>query len=323
MSSTSPAKFSTGESNKNGFKWRLSEPKVFSGCPSNGNEDLCAEALNWLNKFERIKATGKMDDEEIMFIVGDYLDKKAGTWFNVIGKKAKTWSEFVTLFKKQYLVDQEDKWWSQLQSMKQGPDDTIDDVALKMEELFNYLNNTNASYQVRTFLSAIDPKVAYEIEKEGTPATFLIAKTKAKQIEKSKNKYHFNYSNETMDSTIGAKSSSSNSVTGSDISSADSVFGARSDVSSLVAKLEQLSINLVKLNESQQKAQRIYPSAAGGNANSYSNGRVYTCYFCNEPGHKKYDCPKMLKENPPITPATGSNAIPLNDSFSGKDKERL
>lgn len=51
-----------------------------------------------------------MNDEEILFIVGDYLDKKAGTWFNVIGKKATTWSAFVKAFKKQYLVDQEDRW---------------------------------------------------------------------------------------------------------------------------------------------------------------------------------------------------------------------
>ncbi|CAO3644789.1 unnamed protein product [Mucor hiemalis] len=94
-----------------------------------------------------------------------------------------------------------------------------------------------------------------------------------------------------------------------------SYFGARSEVSSLVAKLEQLSINLVKLNENQKQNTRYSPT--NGN-NSY--GRVSTCFYCNEPGHKKYDCPKFNENAPP--PATGSNATPVN-TFSGKDTERL
>lgn len=42
MSASSPM-LSTGESPKNdGFKWRLAEPKVFTGCASSDCEDLGA-----------------------------------------------------------------------------------------------------------------------------------------------------------------------------------------------------------------------------------------------------------------------------------------
>lgn len=50
--------------------------------------------------------------------------------------------------------------------MKQSRNDTIDDVALKMEELFILLDNKNEAYQVRTFLSAIDKKIDTKSKKK-------------------------------------------------------------------------------------------------------------------------------------------------------------
>ncbi|KAL0582330.1 hypothetical protein ABG067_007817, partial [Albugo candida] len=260
------------------FKWRLSEPKVFSGV-SKGN-DLGAEALSWMNKMDRIKMSSKMDDEEILFLVDDYLSEKATTWFNVVGKKATSWNEFVKIFKKQYLVDQEDKWWSQLQSMKQGPEDSIDDIALRMEELFGLLGNKNEAYQVRTFLSAINPKWAYEIEKETTPATFNEAKAKAKQIEKSDKKYKSGaiLTGEPINSNFGGSIAS--------FGSSDNSSSYSSDISSLlVSKLEQLSINLVKLNENVLLNQR---QSNGGQATKYpaynNNNRAVKSTGANSDG---------------------------------------
>jgi hypothetical protein len=306
-----------GSFSTKGFNWKIAEPKVFFGVSSStGNE-----AYVWLNKMERIRTTGKLSDEDMLFLIGDYLAEKAETWFNVIGIKAKSWEHFVSLFKKQYLIDQEDKWWSQLQEMSQGPDDSIDDIALKMEELFELLDNKNKAYQVRTFLTAIDSKIAYEVEKDGTPNSFAEAKSKAKQIERILKKYG---NNRESDTEVSISSGGRSRLISED-------FDNRSDVSSLVAKLEQLSINLVKLNEGvlsnhQQRQYGAVSAARQGYFGVSNNNRVYTCYFCNEPGHKKYECPKMPKNDP----VTGANAVPIGSSFvsdsklnnSGKGNER-
>lgn len=315
----------TSTRSSSGFKLKLMQPKEFSGCSIDG-EDVGNEALSWLKKVERIKCSGKFSDEEILFFIGDYLVKKAEIWFNVVGSKATTWSGFVKLFKKQYLVDQEDKWWSELQSMKQSKHDSIDDIALKMEELFNLLDNKNEAYQVRTFLSAIDKTIAFQVERDGTPATFLEAKNKAKQIDKSLKKY-----------LTGAKLTEENTtlITGSHLkqdSYYDEVYEARnsslnsddkSDVSSLVAKLEQLSINLVKLSENVQRTVNTPIQKAYENKNF---SRSFTCFHCGLEGHKKWDCPTFLQEEKNNkTMVTGSNAIPVNNSRmnedSGKGKE--
>ncbi|KAI9326528.1 hypothetical protein BD770DRAFT_456945 [Pilaira anomala] len=289
---------------KKSLNWRVIEPKDFSG------EDLGNEAFVWLKKMERFKNSAKLSDEEILCVTGDHLVKKAETWFNVVGIKATTWDQFVVLFKKQYLVDQEDKCWFCLQTMKQGDDDSIDDIALKMEELFELLDDKSQVFQVRTFLSAILPKIAFEVEKEGTPVSFQAAKTKANSVSDLRSEYSKNrvFKNDNY-------SSDSASVTGN------------SEVSSLVAKLEQLSINLVKLNEGVNlKSTSPKPYVPYNNNVNNDNRNIFTCFYCREEGHKKYDCLKFLREQGQGSncPATGSNTVPIgeNSEDSGKGNEQ-
>ncbi|KAG1126514.1 hypothetical protein G6F38_013746 [Rhizopus arrhizus] len=82
---------------------------------------------------------------------------------------------------------------------------------------------------------------------------------------------------------------------------------------SLADKLEKLTINLVRANDgvSQEKV-----------APSVKPRRGLVCFFCEEEGHKKYDCPKFLarqgnKEGDRSSPASGSNLTPI----SGKGLE--
>lgn len=309
------------------LNWRVVEPKDFSGVSVAG-EDLGDEAYVWLKKMERFKNSLKLSDEEALFVVGDHLVKKAETWFNVIGMKAKTWSEFVVAFKRQYMVDQEDKWWYSLQTMKQGEDDSIDDVALKMEELFELLDTKSQVFQVRTFLAAIRPNIGFEVEKDGTPVSFQEAKIKAKRIEKSFLKYDpSRMGGVNSGSVVDLKKDYAKNHSFKKDSFSESSGMSTSDVSSLVAKLEQLSINLVKLNEGVvQRASVPKPSVPFGNSgNNVRNN--YVCYYCRDEGHKKYDCPKFLRDQgqsvPNSGPATGSNAVPIrNVEESGKGKEQ-
>lgn len=281
---------------------------MFSGCATEG-QDVGAEALSWFNRIERIRITGKLKDEEVLFLVGEYLVKKAETWYNVVGSKAANWDQFSTLFKKQYLVDEEDKWWSMLQNMKQGKNDSIDDIALKMEELFDLLGNTKESYRVRTFLNAIDKKIAYEIEKEGTPSTFKVAKLKAKQIEKSQRKYQV-IADPEMSNYFHERSFNGGT---------DYYQDNRSEISSLAAKLEQLTINLVKLSDNVNNGRHY----SGNSPVVKSEGqnypkRKFTCFHCNQEGHKKWECPDLMN-NRRQGLGTGSNAIPIGAAKSSNE----
>ncbi|KAG0732952.1 hypothetical protein G6F23_013814 [Rhizopus arrhizus] len=143
----------------------LNEPKCFAG----GND--YEEATTWLDRMARLQTATRMSDEEILFVAGDHLVDKAATWWKVVGKKATNWKSFEEAFKDQYLADREGSWWRQLQTLRQGPNDSIDDVAFRMQELFDLLGNKNDDIQVSMFLDAIDPKIAFEVVKDIMPPT--------------------------------------------------------------------------------------------------------------------------------------------------------
>ncbi|EIE82990.1 hypothetical protein RO3G_07695 [Rhizopus delemar RA 99-880] len=304
----------TGESQQGNKMMRyVNEPKSFSGYTKYPGGDICTEAYTWLNRMSRLKATAKLSDKEILFIVGDHLVEKAETWWNVVGSKSESWKEFSELFKKQYMVDQEDKWWRQLQTMKQGPQDSIDDVALKMEELFGLLGSMSDAFQVRTFLGAVNPAIAFEVEKDETPNTFSAAKKKAKQIERSLAKYGAN-------GVMGTRGFSNGTIVENDnVGSQHGWNSSSSTVSSLAERLEQLRINLVQLSNVVMGQERVAPQVV--NPKPVRRGLV--CFFCDEEGHRKFECPKFLENQNGgainQTPATGSNAIPVNQ---GKGLER-
>ena len=124
----------------------------------------------------------------MLLIVEENLVMRAESWWHVVGSKAETWEAF----KKQYLSDLEDKWWSAIYVLKQGERfRSVDEVAIRMQELFNLLGNKKDQglHMRSTFLNAIKPNIAYDVEKENKSNTFAIAKERARQIEKSQVKY--------------------------------------------------------------------------------------------------------------------------------------
>ncbi|KAL0582368.1 hypothetical protein ABG067_007789, partial [Albugo candida] len=327
-STISPGASGDSRANKR-LNWRICQPKDFDGEVKEG-VDVGNEAYLWLKKMERLKTTTKMSDEEILYVVGDHLVSKAETWYNVVGVKADSWSNFVEVFKKQYLGDQEDQWWSDLQNLKQTKADSIDDIALKMEELFELLGNTSHVFQVRTFLSAIFPEIAFHIEKEGVPESFEEVKSKAKLIEKSIKKYGVSKNSSQGEKFKGPISTGKVVITESIVNRGETVSrGSEEDnqsvMSVLAQKLDLLTINLVKLSEEVSKVKSSNDTKNNGyynNAsNNYGTGGI-VCFNCKAPGHKKYDCPEFKERS---SPASGSNSVPIGNgagsSSQGQGKD--
>ncbi|KAK4512303.1 uncharacterized protein ATC70_009916 [Mucor velutinosus] len=294
----------------------LREPRSFDGV----NEE---RAATWMSRMNRLKKSARINDEEMLLIVEENLVDKAESWWNVVGSKADTWEKFESLFKAQYLSDLEDRWWSAIYGLKQGDEyRSVDEVAIRMEELFNLLGNKDQGLLVRTFLNAINSNIAYEVEKESKPATFAVAKERARQVEKSQLKYGVVASNRQGALEIGPLSNMQEQIADNhEITDSNSEISAMSSVMSLVDKLEKLSINLVALQEAtvnNNKNSNAYGSAP---RRSYSGGIV--CFLCGEPGHKKYECTKEMVNDAKAPPVTGANSLPLgtNGKDSGKASE--
>lgn len=171
------------------------------------------------------------------------------------------------------MSDLEDKWWSAIYELRQGDEfRSVDKVAIRMEELFNLLGNKDQGLHVRTFLKAIKPKIAYEVEKENKPSTFAIAKERARQIERSHLKYGLsNTRQDEVTPEINNRRSQVDAI--EEFQDNKSEASAMSSVMSLVEKLEKLSINLVALQEAVSTAPP-----------TQSNGNGYNNYGARRPG---------------------------------------
>ncbi|KAL7316174.1 hypothetical protein PS15m_005310 [Mucor circinelloides] len=311
-----------GASSSGGGRF-IKEPRAFDGL----NEE---RAATWLSRMNRLKRSAKINDEEMLLIVEENLIDKAESWWNVEGSKAENWEKFESSFKNRYLSDLEDRWWSAIYALKQGDEyRSVDEVAIRMEELFNLLGNKDQGLLVWcTFLNAINPNIAYEIEKENKPATFaIIAKERARQVEKSQLKYGVVSTSRQETNELGPKVSSQDLMTDKhDFSDSKSEASAMSSVMSLVDKLEKLSINLVALQDAvanNNSRNNLYgaPSRRPNSEGQPMGGIV--CFSCGEPGHKKYECTNVVSNETKAPPTTGSNSLPLgtNGKDSGKANE--
>ncbi|KAG0780976.1 hypothetical protein G6F22_009794 [Rhizopus arrhizus] len=248
----------------------------------------------------RLQTATRMSDEEILFVAGDHLVDKAATWWKVVGKKATNWKSFEEAFKDQYLADREGSWWRQLQTLRQGPNDSIDDVAFRMQELFDLLGNKNDDIQVSMFLDAIDPKIAFEVVKDIMPPTLKDARTRAKQVERSIRRYGARPGPSV--SAFQEKDTFSTGSTGG--YGRDDLSSAMSTMFSLADKLEKLTINLVRANDGVGQ-EKVAPSV--------KPRRGLVCFFCDEEGHKKYDCPKFLARQEEVTDVRTKITNPLSN----------
>ncbi|KAG1168176.1 hypothetical protein G6F70_008829 [Rhizopus microsporus] len=148
----------------------LNDIKDFSGSvnPRVENNQRLENPLVWLKRLDRLKELAHLSDKEILLIAADHLVSKAEIWYDIACKGITTWSEFTKLFKSKYCAGMEDLWWSQIRTMKQAPGESVEDIDLKLRELFTLVGVVDESIMVRAFLDAIVPQIAWEVEKNNS-----------------------------------------------------------------------------------------------------------------------------------------------------------
>lgn len=252
----------------------LAEPKDFSGVDDRN-------PLTWLKHLGRIRKGLELKDEEILLVASSHLIGRAALWWDAMEDEVTTWNKFEEKFKKQLAASLEDKWWAKIQTREQGDDETVDDVALSLQELFWLVNVTDKSFHIRCLVQSLKFEIAFELEKNGLPKTWDAVVREARKIELAMSKYHKPgfASNQVPTSDVGHRpwqgktatvTSSKGSVMSDDIGST---------LSELVQGMRSLKINLVDQPQQQNK-----------------KWRPFKCFNCGEEGHRASDCTKPGKD---------------------------
>ncbi|KAG1532629.1 hypothetical protein G6F51_013014 [Rhizopus arrhizus] len=257
-------------------------------------------------KLDRLKELARLGDKEALLIAADHLVGKAEMWFDVVCCEIKTWSEFQMAFKKKYCVGLEDMWWGQIRQMKQGDNESVDDVDIKLRELFALVQVTDQRLMVRAFLDAIDPGIAWEVERSsgGTGEYDLddiVARAARYEMVMQKYRSKGVVALGSSESIQGERSvgygSTYNPPSHKDHHDAHSV-NSSATIDNLLKEFRELKISLVQ--------------SAGNQQSSNRNMRGLTCFFCNKEGHKKPECPERLATRKQDSYATGVFEVPLN-----------
>lgn len=252
----------------------LAEPKDFSGIDDKN-------PLTWLKHLGRIRKGLELKDEEILLVASSHLVGRAALWWDAIEDEVTTWSKFEEKFKKQFAASLEDKWWAKIQTREQGDDETVDDVALSLQELFRLVNVTDEAYHIRCLVQSLKFEIAFELEKNGLPRSWDAVVREARKIELVMSKYRKpGFASQVIPTAdVGHRpwQGKASSVASSKGSVASDDIG--STLSELVEGMRTLKINLV--DQSQQQGKKWKP---------------FKCFNCAEEGHRARDCPKAGKE---------------------------
>lgn len=249
----------------------LSEPKDFHGTSDRN-------PLSWLRHLDRIRRGLELKDEEILLVASTHFQGQAELWWDTVEDEVKTWMQFKEAFRKQFAESLQDRWWSELETMEQEDDQSVDDVALSIQELCRLLDIKDKNYHIRCLLRAMKPEIGFELEKSGVTADWDKVIKAARQVEVVMNKYSKSgYTVPTkrttgIDSTRSLSSKSSEKDGKSDYD----VASIGSSLDELVSGMRALKINLV------DKPPRTKPPTRG----------PIRCFLCHQEGHKSYECPE-------------------------------
>lgn len=268
----------------------MSDPTDFSGDIRKNNP------LNWIKKIERIKTFGQLDDRNILLIAVDHLVDQASCWFNITHPDPDrlSWEEFKTSFMTKYCSGRKEIWWEEINSMRQGPDETVEDVEIRMRELYQLVGVKDETMIKRTFLKAIKPEIALEVERadieEETDLLDIIKR--AIKAERFLKKYQLK--GITATPKVVGKSSEANYNPFAEHLTVDEVLSLpQSDktdpMSELIREFRDMKVSLLQATNKS--------SSSGGNK-QYNNSakKPWACFYCKEEGHRKVDCPKYKRD---------------------------
>ncbi|KAG2190952.1 hypothetical protein INT47_009224, partial [Mucor saturninus] len=235
------------------FKF-LGPTEIFTGTTS-------IDPVHWLRHLERIRMGAALSDTEIVLVAATHMKGNAARWWAVNEDNITTWDNFKKQFKKQFASEQfEEIWWREIETTNQTTNQSVTDLALKLQELLGLVKVTDEGQKIRTLLRALRPETAYQIEKMGVPDKWDDLVNRASKLQYVQDKYE-------KPSSYSQPARSQRSQPHSD--DASSIHGALSD---LVREFKALKIHLV---------------------DSRKPRRTFTCFECGQEGHRRPECPNL------------------------------
>jgi hypothetical protein len=114
------------------------------------------------------------------------------SWWNTVEDSVTTWERFKALFRDRFASESLiEGWWSELDHLRQAPDQTAMDVVQRLQDLFGRLNVGEDSQKVRYLRRALRSEKAILVDQlcAGSPKTWKRAMEAAAATDSMEQRY--------------------------------------------------------------------------------------------------------------------------------------
>ncbi|CAO3695011.1 unnamed protein product [Umbelopsis ramanniana] len=117
-----------------------------------------------VSQWANIKRGMRIPEQQLVSIAATYMEDPARQWFDSLDNTPNTWKEFSSLLIGRFFSPEVQRQWiNSLRDMRQGPDQSVEDLAGQLDLHFTRLNVSSDSDKCNHLLNVLEPEIGDEL----------------------------------------------------------------------------------------------------------------------------------------------------------------
>ncbi|OMH82317.1 DNA damage-inducible protein 1 [Zancudomyces culisetae] len=265
----------------------------------------------WTDNFRLVAKQNGWSEDDWVDLARLYLGKKEVLWYKKSKGTFTDWKAFSKAMKNKFTIkESKTRIWDRLKDIRQADFSSIEELEYEVEQLCTKAGIIDNDMRINLLISTLNPDCKESVESiEYTSWDAVVAHVQKFQRTRKDAKMKM----EGVGVKIKEATRNAASKQGKTIKE---MAKDQAPYAAMIKKFEEMSVNLLsRVDEAIDKKLKSYNTA---------NTRSYTCYFCQEEGHRRFECQKWkAQQNKGSKEEAGTNVnyIDLVKMDDVKDQE--
>jgi hypothetical protein len=254
-----------------------------------------------LSQWTNIKKGMRIPEQQLVAIAATYMEDPARQWYDSLGNMPEDWEEFSDLLVDRFFSPEVQRQWiNSLRDMRQGPDQSVEDLAGQLDLHFTRLNVCSDSDKCNHLLNVLEPEIGDEllINPQQDYESSVRAAIRFETV------LHRRRDRETHANGMTLRPQWNPPV--SDSYARREYQAPKTQASDLEMELLTKKIQALEISLAELKSQKSQPPQKRPNQNQDKKERVF-CWKCHQEGHYSPQCPQGRNDNQATEPVSSGN----------------
>ncbi|OMH80354.1 Transposon Tf2-11 polyprotein [Zancudomyces culisetae] len=245
----------------------------------------------WIEDFKLIAKLNGWNDFDLIDLVKLFLGSREKIWYKKNRTTFNTWDELAKKFKEKFSTkSSKGKVWERLRSIKQTEFGNVDEFEVELVQLLDQAKIKDEEIRFDILLSTLKRETKEKVESldikkwERVMELLLNEEGSTESIPRKQ---------ELREKSSGP-SKEYNANAASRGKSVKDLAKQQIPMGDMLKKFEEMSVSLITKVEQLVDKRLKEATVSSHRPQPY----VVRCYYCNEQGHRRYECPKMKESEP-------------------------